>query len=605
MRRFAFSIFTLFFFFATLQQVQAQALDLPQAGRIAVIGNNLADRMQHQGWLESYIQAIYPKHNVSFRHLGFTGDEINVRPRSNNFGSADQWLTKVQADVVFCFFGYNEALKGPEYLPAFKQNMATMIDGMLEQRYNGESAPTLVIFSPIAHEDHKSPHLPNGEANNQNLAAATTVMAEVCNVKNVHFVDIFTPSISLYKTADKPLTLNGIHLLDHGADAVAKVIIDKLFSINVSQATKRAHVEGIRKAVLERNYYWFSRYRVVDGYNVYGGRSTLNWFGQSNADVMKREMEIFDVMTSNRDELIWAYANGNDFKVKDDNLPGELAVRTNKPGSLEGGVHPYLKGADAISKMTIAKGMKVNLFASEAEFPELINPVQMCVDPNGVLYASVWPSYPHWNPTQPRTDRILAFPDHDADGKADECIVFADKLNSITGIEFWGGGMLVAAPPEIWFLKDTDGDMMADEKIRMLQGVSSADTHHSANAFVIGPDGGLYWSRGIFNVANMETPTQTYRSTASGVYRFDPRTFEMEFVFPIGPNPHGDVFDQWGFQFANDGTGGTGSYVNIGKGMGNKPWFKKRVRPVAATGILSSSHLFLRKTFLFHLFVFL
>ena len=64
----------------------------------------------------------------------------------------------------------------------------------------------------------------------------------------------------------------------------------------------------------------------------------------------------------------------------------------------------------------------------------------------------------------------------------------------------------------------------------------------------------------------------------------------MEFVFPIGPNPHGDVFDQWGFQFANDGTGGTGSYVNIGKGMGNKPWFKKRVRPVAATGILSSSH---------------
>ena len=425
MRRFAFSIFTLFFFFATLQQVQAQALDLPQAGRIAVIGNNLADRMQHQGWLESYIQAIYPKHNVSFRHLGFTGDEINVRPRSNNFGSADQWLTKVRADVVFCFFGYNEALKGPEYLPAFKQNMATMIDGMLEQRYNGESAPTLVIFSPIAHEDHKSPHLPNGEANNQNLAAATTVMAEVCNAKNVHFVDIFTPSISLYKTADKPLTLNGIHLLDHGADAVAKVIIDKLFSINVSQATKRAHVEGIRKAVLERNYYWFSRYRVVDGYNVYGGRSTLNWFGQSNADVMKREMEIFDVMTSNRDELIWAYANGNDFKVKDDNLPGELAVRTNKPGSLEGGVHPYLKGADAISRMTIAKGMKVNLFASEAEFPELINPVQMCVDPNGVLYASVWPSYPHWNPTQPRTDRILAFPDHDADGKADECIVFA------------------------------------------------------------------------------------------------------------------------------------------------------------------------------------
>ena len=56
------------------------------------------------------------------------------------------------------------------------------------------------------------------------------------------------------------------------------------------------------------------------------------------------------------------------------------------------------------------------------------------------------------------------------------------------------------------------------------------------------------------------------------------------------PNPHGDVIDQWGYQFANDGTGGTGSYVNIGKGLGNKQWFQMRVRPVAATGILSSSH---------------
>ena len=150
--------------------------------------------------------------------------------------------------------------------------------------------------------------------------------------------------------------------------------------------------------------------------------------------------------------------------------------------------------------------------------------------------------------------------------------------------------MLVAALPEIWFLKDTDGDDKADVKIRMLQGVSSADTHHSANALVIGPGGALYWSRGIFNVCSNETPTRVFRSGSSGVYRFDPRTFEIGFHFPIGPNPHGDVFDSWGFQFVNDGTGGTGSYVNLGKGIGNKKWFRKRVRPVAATGILSSSH---------------
>jgi hypothetical protein len=62
--------------------------------------------------------------------------------------------------------------------------------------------------------------------------------------------------------------------------------------------------------VLDKNYHWFSRYRVVDEYNVFGGRSKLAWFGQSNADVMMREMEIFDVKTMNRDRKVWAVAKG-------------------------------------------------------------------------------------------------------------------------------------------------------------------------------------------------------------------------------------------------------------------------------------------------------
>ena len=196
-----------------------------------------------------------------------------------------------------------------------------------------------------------------------------------------------------------------------------------------------------------------------------------------------------------------AAAQGREHEVVDDNLPKLVSVKSNKPGKLPNEQHPYLGGKEAIGQMTIAEDMEVNLFAPEEMFPEIVNPVQMAVDTDGRLFVSVWASYPHWNPTEPRTDRIVCLPDENADGVADECIIFADELNSVTGFEFWGGGMLVAAPPEIWFLQDTDGDDVADKKIRMLQGVSSADTHHSANAVVMGPDGWLYWSRGIFNVA--------------------------------------------------------------------------------------------------------
>jgi hypothetical protein len=580
-------------FAACLRVPEAHAaepkLSLRKGDSVAYIGNTLADRMQHHAWLETYIHALFPEHDLSFRNLGVPGDELKVRPREDNFGSPDEWLTKVQADVVFSFFGYNEALKGEAGLAGFRKDLGEVIDGMKAQKYNGESAPTLVFFSPIAHENLNSRHLPDGSANNEKLALYTQAMEEVCRSKDVVFVNLFAPTQQLYASADKPLTMNGIHLLDHGDKAVAGVIINDLFAKS-STGKSEQELERLRQVVQEKNYEWFSRYRVVDGYNVFGGRSKLAWHGQSNADVMRREMEIFDVKTANRDQRVWAVARGGDLEVKDDNFPEELAVQTNKPGNLADGSYSYLSGEEGISKMTIHQGMEVNLFASEEQFPRLINPVQMAVDPDGRLFVSVWPSYPHWNPTRPREDAIVCLPDDDRDGKADRFVVFADELNSVTGFEFWGGGMIVAALPELWFLKDTDGDLKADVKVRILQGLSSADSHHSANAMLFGPDGWIYWSRGIFNVAAMETPTRTYRSGASGVHRFNPRTFEMEFHFPIGPNPHGDVFDQWGYQFANDGTSGTGSYVNIGKGQGNKKWFEKRVRPVPATGILSSSH---------------
>jgi len=566
----------------------AEPLQFKKGDHVAYIGNTMADRMQHSAWLETYIHAMNPDLELTFRNLGYPGDELKLRAREDNFGSPDEWLTKVKASVVFAFFGYNEALKGQAGLDGFRKDLAETIDGMLAQKYDGKSAPRLVFFSPIAHENLKSPHLPDGSENNAKIALYTQAMKEVCASKNVLFVDLFTPTQKLYAAAKEPLTMNGVHLLDNGDLAVAQVILKDLFP-NAKIPTDTKQLARLREAVLDKNYQWFSRYRVVDGYNVFGGRSKLAWFGQSNADVMMREMEIFDVKTENRDKGLWGVAQGKEYVVKDDNLPKELEVKTNIPGALPDGKHKYLGGEEAISKMKIAEGMKVNLFASEEMFPELINPVQMAVDTNGRLFVSVWPSYPHWNPTEPRRDKIICLPDDNGDGVADRCVTFADELNSVTGFEFWNGGMLVAALPEIWFLKDTDGDDKADLKIRMLQGVCSADSHHSANAMLIGPDGWLYWSRGIFNVAAMETPTQTVRSGESGVHRFNPRTFEMEFHFPIGPNPHGDSFDQWGYQFANDGTSGTGSYVNIGKGVGNKQWFKMRVRPVAANGFLSSS----------------
>src|SRR5690606_10055026 len=144
-------------------------LTLNKGDHIAIIGNTLADRMQHDGWLDTMLHARFPAHDLVIRNLGFAGDELKTRPRSDNFGSADQWVPRVQADVIFCFVGYNEPLRGEQALAGFEKDLAEVLIGMREQQYTGESAPRIVVFSPIAHENLGIPHLPDGSENNPKL----------------------------------------------------------------------------------------------------------------------------------------------------------------------------------------------------------------------------------------------------------------------------------------------------------------------------------------------------------------------------------------------------------------------------------------------------
>src|SRR5437879_4219041 len=148
-------------------------LTLKSGDHISIIGNTLADRMQHDGWLETLLQAHFSERHLTFRNLGFAGDELTVRMRCENFGSPDDWLKRTKADVVFAFFGYNESFAGAAGLTKFKQEFEKFIGNTLEHQYNGRTAPQLVLFSPIAQENSHDTNLPNGGPNNPNLKLYT------------------------------------------------------------------------------------------------------------------------------------------------------------------------------------------------------------------------------------------------------------------------------------------------------------------------------------------------------------------------------------------------------------------------------------------------
>ena len=118
--------------------------------------------------------------------------------------------------------------------------------------------------------------------------------------------------------------------------------------------------------------------------------------------------------------------------------------------------------------MKIAKGIKVNLFASEKEFPELAKPVQMSFDTKGRLWVAVWPTLsaleaeggderqaPH-----PRGHRGRRQGRQDAPSSPTTCTA---RPASSSG----NGGVLVAQAPDLMFLKDTKGDDKADIRMRV------------------------------------------------------------------------------------------------------------------------------------------
>ena len=92
----------------------ADRLELRPHGHICIIGNTLADRMQHSGWLETMIVARHPDFDLVFRNLGFSGDELKTRLRTQDFGTPDEWLRRTRADVIFALFGFNESFNGLE-----------------------------------------------------------------------------------------------------------------------------------------------------------------------------------------------------------------------------------------------------------------------------------------------------------------------------------------------------------------------------------------------------------------------------------------------------------------------------------------------------------
>ncbi len=203
----------------------------------------------------------------------------------------------------------------------------------------------------------------------------------------------------------------------------------------------------------------------------------------------------------------------------------------------------------------VAEGFEISLFASD---PMVVKPIQMNWDAEGRLWVVTSTAYPHTKTGEAANDKIYILEDTDGDGKADKSTIFAEGLQTPTGILPGDGGVYVANSTEILHLKDTDGDGKADQKRRVLNGFGTADTHHLIHTFRWGPEGHFYFNQSIYIYSNVETPSGVKRLEGGGVWQLDPSKLDLNIYAKGLINPWGLQFTRWGQSLLTDGAGHEG-----------------------------------------------
>jgi len=465
----------------------------------------------------------------------------------------DEWIATHKADIIIAMFGFDESFQGPAGVENYKAELEAFIKHTLTKKYNGITAPQLGIVSPIAFEDLSNKFdLPNGQTENKNLLLYKEAMKQVALKNGVLFIDAFTPTKNWLDNTTTDLTIDGSQLNDEGYKKFAPFLVDAVFGKTaVINESNRAEVLA---AVLEKDWMWHNDIKAPNGVHVFGRR--YDPFGPGNYPA---ELQKIREMTVIRDTAVWSAAKGKkyDLAAADAKTSPLPVVETNFMPKGKGETPKYLYGQDALDKFKMAPGYQINLFASEVEFPELANPVQISFDNKGRLWVAVMPTYPHWKPGDPKpNDKLIILEDTNGDGKADKQTTFADGLQLPLGFELAPEGVYLSQGTNFMLLKDTNGDDVADKREILLSGFDDHDTHHAHHAYTTDPSGAIYMGEGVFLLNDIETSYGPVRGTNGGFFRYDPKNKKLDRIAQLSiPNPWGIAFDEWGQVFYAETSG--------------------------------------------------
>jgi quinoprotein glucose dehydrogenase len=271
----------------------------------------------------------------------------------------------------------------------------------------------------------------------------------------------------------------------------------------------------------------------------------------------------------------------------------------------------------AIKKLHVTPGFKAEIFASE---PLIQNPVNFCFDEKGRAFVvetfrrrtSVFDIRNHadwlddefsfrtvadrsnffrkvlvpgntnlppiivhdrngdgkfdFHDLEVESDRLRLVTDENHDGFADKAVTFADDFKTIVsgvaaGVLAHKGNVYFACIPDLWLLRDEDGDGVAEfrKKLATGFGVHISFGGHDLHGLKLGPDGKLYFTVADRGLDVITAEGKHLSNPDSGaVLRCNQDGSDLE-LFATGlRNPQELAFDQYGNLWTGDNNGDGG-----------------------------------------------
>ena len=287
-----------------------------------------------------------------------------------------------------------------------------------------------------------------------------------------------------------------------------------------------------------------------------------NWtIKQGNTETVRYQVRVYEgALDDVRMDSAWAEYSGNRSAYATSAL-WNVAQR-------EGREARFLTAEEAVAQMTVIDGYRVNAWAAE---PMIVQPMAFCWDDRGRLWVAENRDYESRSQGFSRAgnSRIVILEDTNHDGIADNRKIFIDGIIFPSALAVGFGGVFVAAPPNLLFVPDRDGDDkadIADIEVR-LTGWGIRDRHEVVNSLHWGPDGWLYGLQGYATASKVRKPVgkgRLYNRNDSfpedmvsadgveingGVWRYHPTKDVFEVVAHGFSNPWGIDYDAKGQLF--------------------------------------------------------